>query len=248
MLLSSLYKPLFVLVIGYMIYTVMLERNTLSHFVPYNSFEVPKNMDPKDWQKLNDKFGNLIQLVNTTTFSVAYQLDNMVAAFKTVINNIGVGSFEILSVGETTPLSITNVVIQDVSTLAVTRLKRVDFVVESMNPFVISKVIITPDTQYIASQNVTPKDPLVPNLFRTKNALHLFYPYKSSDDDMMLTDVDRKLFEITQNEKAAELQKMATGDVVPAGAVATIPAMSLPTASVISKEIVGAGPLHPIGM
>jgi hypothetical protein len=241
-------KPILLLALAYLIYTTMMERKSLSQFVPYNSFEAPTEMKPKEWQQLNDKFGTLVQLVNTTTFSVAYQLDNMVAALSTVLNNMGIGKFDILSVGSSTPLSLTDVVVQDVNTLAITRFARVDFVVESLNPFVIQKVVISPDKQFTSSQNIVARDILVPNMFRIKNDMHLFSPYKTSDDDMKLTETDVKLFESTMTEKANQMVKMATGNAVPAGSVVSLPAMSLPTASMIDKQVVGAGPLRSIGL
>jgi hypothetical protein len=197
---------------------------------------------------LNDKFGTLVNLVNTTTFSVAYQLDNMIDALSTILNNVGVGKFDILSVGTSTPLTLSDVVIQDVNTLAVTRFKRVDFIVESLNPFIIQKLIITPDKQFIASQNVIARDPNAPAIFRIQNALHLFNPYRTSDDDMNLTKADLALFESTILEKEKEMNKMATSNVVPGGSIKSISAMALPSAAMVSKEIVGAGPLHPIGL
>lgn len=245
---SNLFKPLLLLALTYFIYTELAGRKNISDFVPYNSFEIPTSLSPKDWQKLNDKYGTLVQIVNTTTFNVAYQLDNMLATFSTVLNNVGVGRFDILSVGTSTPLSLLDVVVQDIDTLAVTRFKRVDFIVESMNPFVIQKVLITPDDQFISSQNITPLDPENPNMFRLKNNLHLFYPYRTSDDDMRLTKTDVQLFNKTMNEKNDQLVKMATENTVPAGTVVSVPAMSLPSSNIISKEIVGAGPLHPISL
>ena len=241
-------RPLLFFAFAYLIYTVILERKDLSHFVPYNSFEVPKNLTDKEWQTLNDKFGNLIQIVNTTEFSVAFRMDDMISAFVTILNNVGVGKFIVLSVGSSTALSLTDVVVQDVNTLAVTRFKRVDFIVEAVNPFIINKVIITPDKQFVASQNVLPKDNLQPQMFRIQNELHLFYPYRTSDDDMRLTDIDKTLFQQTANEKALQLSSMSTQNPVTAGTVAQVPAMSLPTSSQLDPGIVGAGPLHPIGM
>lgn len=240
-------KTLLVIAFAYLIYTTFLDKS-ISKFVPYNSFEVPQSLSSKEWQQLNDKFGTLIQVVNTTTFSVAYQLNNMTAALLTILNNVGIGSFVILSVGTSSPLTLTDVVIQDVNSLAVTRFARVDFIVESMNPFIISRVVLTPDKQYISSQDVTPRDKLRPNFFRLENELSLFSPYKTSDNSMMLTNVDKQMFLDTITEKDKELANMAESDSVTAGSVAVIPAMNLPTASQVSSEIVGAGILHPVGL
>jgi hypothetical protein len=242
-------KQILILMFAYLIYSMSLEKtDDISHFVPWNSYEAPTNMKPQEWQQLNDKFSTLIQTVNSTNFAVGYQLNNMVEALKTVLNNVGVGNYIILSVGNSTPLSLTDVVVQDVSTLAVTRFSRIDFIVESMNPFIISKVIITPDKQYISSQNVLPKDPLKPNVFRIENCLHQFSPYATSDDAMTLTNVDLNMFQQTMAEKANELVNAQTTNAVPAGSVAQLPAMSLPPAESLDKGIVGAGPLHPIGL
>lgn len=241
-------RPLLFLAFAYLIYTISLERKSISEFVPHNSFEVPTTLEPKEWQKLNDKFGTLVQVINTTTFAVAYQLDNMIAALSTILNNVGVGKFDILSVGTSSPLTLNDVVVQDVNTLAVTRFKRIDFIVESLNPFIIQKVVITPDKQFLSSQNVLPSEPMAPKLFRINNPLHLFHPFKTSDDEMRLRQEDIKMFQDTMVEKSRELENMATRDAVSAGTVKSIPAMSLPSAAVVSKEIVGAGPLHPIGL
>lgn len=241
-------KPILLLGLACLIYNVMMETRNLENFVPYNSFEVPTNLTGKEWQTLNDKFGTLVQLVNTTQFSVAFQMEDMINAFATILNNMGVGKFTILSVGGSSPLTLTDVLVQDFNTLAVTRFKRVDFVVEAVNPFVIHKVIITPDPQFLASQNILPRDKLAPSMFRIQNPLRLFYPYPTSDDDMRLTPTDKQLFATTMSEKATQLGTMATQDAVPIGTVATLPAMALPAASEMSKDIVGAGPLHPVGL
>ena len=247
-MLSNQLQVVLALVLGYLLYTYVQEKRSISQFVPYNSFEAPTTLKPEEWQHLNDKFGTLVQLVNTTAFSVTYQLNNMTAALSTILNNMGLGRFDVLSVGDSTPLTLTNVVVQDANTLAVMRFKRVDFIVDSMNPFIIHRMVLTPDEQYISSQKVLPQDKLSPSMFRIDNQLHLFSPYKTSDDDMRLTTVDQDLFNKTMADKALQLNNMATQDAVPVGTVATLPAMSLPTATQVSSEIVGAGPLHPIGL
>jgi hypothetical protein len=228
----------------------MMERKytSISNFVPYNAFEVPKKMDQVTWQKLNDKFGQLVQLINTTPFQVAYQLDNITDALTNIINNMGIGKFTILSIGNTDQFTLFDVVIQDIETMAVTRFSRVDFLVESMNPFQIRQVLITPDKQWLSSERVIPNDLLRPDYYRIKNQLHLFSPYATSDDYMRLTTSDNIVFQQTMNEKANELMNMETKDSVPVGTVSSVPSMSLPTADEISKQIVGAGPLHPIGL
>lgn len=241
-------KSLLILLFAYLIYSMSLERHDIAHFVPYNSYEVPKNLSDKQWQQLNDKFGTLIQTINTTEYAVGYHLDNMMEALLTVINGTGLGTFTILSVGNSTPLSLTDVLVQDVTTLAVTRFSKVDFIVHANNPFVISKVIITPDKQYISSQNILPKDALQPSVFRIPNCMHQFHPYQTSDDDMKLSPVDVKMFSDTMKEKAQELNSIESQNSIPIGTVAHMSAMALPSADQMNKEIVGAGPLHPIGL
>ena len=245
---DDIIKALVLLGFGYLIYYVMMERKQLAHFVPSNAFEVPRKMDEETWQKLNDKFGQLVQLINTTPFEMAYNLEDMIGAFVLILNNMGVGKFNVLSVGKSDQFTLLDVVVQDVDTMAVTRFSRVDFVVESMNPFKLRQVLITPDKQWVSSQNVTPTDFLRPDHFRIKNPLHLFNPYETSDDDMRLTPSDGFLFKQTMTEKANIMENMETKNGVPEGAVSSLPAMSLPTVSQINKEIVGAGPLHPIGL
>jgi hypothetical protein len=232
----------------YIIYCLVAKNDRLSPFVPSNAFEVPRNVDPATWQKLNDKFGQLIQLVNTTPFQVAHRELDFVGAFGNIINNLGIGKFTVLSVGYNQQFTLRDVVVQDVDTMAVTRFSRVDFIVESTYPFVIRQVIITPDKQWINSQKVLPKDNLKPNFFRLKNPLHLFYPYATSDDDMALGTSDKILFQQTMKEKADALTAMSAQDSVKMGTVVSLPAMQLPTAYQVSSEIVGAGILHPIGL
>lgn len=244
-------RPFVLAFVAYVLYTFAVQNEKVDNFVPFNAFEVPQYLKPQEWQMLNDKFGNLVQLTNTTNFSVATQtgsIEELIKALDRIINSIGTGRFNILSIGSSLPLTLTDVVVQDVDTLAVTKFSRVDFVVESTNPYIIHKVIVTPDPQFVSSQKVVPQDALSPKMFRIKNPLHLFYPYATSDDDMRLTAGDETLFRTTVEEKADQMLSMSSTNAVNAGTVAMIPATTLPTAETISKQIVGAGPLHPIGL
>jgi hypothetical protein len=242
--LNQILNSSLVLGFAWLISTVIFERNNLEDFVPYNSFEIPKSLQPKEWQTLHDKFGTLIQLINATEFSVAFQMNDMITAFKAILNSMGTGKYELLSVEDSTPLSLTNVMIQDVETLAVMKFSRVDFIVETTNPFVINKVIVTPDQEFNSSQKILPKEPLSPQKFRIRNPLHLFHPYYTSDEDMKMTPGDKLLFDTTVREKSNELQTMASQNAVLTGNTVILPASSLPSADQVSKNIVGAGPLH----
>lgn len=235
---TRIIKPIILFTFAYFIYTMMMDNKNLeyAHFVPSNVFETPKNLNDKDFKQVADKFGTLIQIVNGTAFNVSYQLDNILNAFITILNNAGVGKFIVVSVGENQQFTLLNVLIQDVNTLAITRFKRVDFIVESLNPFKIHKVIITPDQQFISSQNVVPTDKLKQELFRIQNPLHLFYPYRTSDNEMIITSDDNKLFTKELQDKAVILKTISEGRD-----------NTTSTNIDLSNDIVGTGPLHPIG-
>ena len=232
-------KPLILLTFAFFIYIMMMDGKNLDKFVPSNSFEIPNSLTTKEFAQINDKFGTLIQSVNRTTFDLGYSLDNILSTFAYILNTMGVGKFTVLSVGETQQFTLLDVVVQDVNTFAITKLKRVDFIVESLNPFKIHKVIITPDSKFIVSQKVAPIDPLKQELFRIQNPLHLFYPYKSSDNEMILTSDDKKLFQEITKEKDVIANTVSEKNQQVANA--PIPNISLP------GDIVGVGPLHPIG-
>ena len=230
--------PLLFIAFAYFLYYLLNSgSDSLSTFVPSNAFEVPTNLKQKDWQVLNEKFGQLMQAVNTTTFNVSYQLDSIIDAFLTIINSVGAGKFTILSVGESQQFTLKNVLIQDIESLAVVRFKRVDFIVESMNPFKIQKVIITPDQQYTSSQNVVPTDPQKPNFFRIQNPLHLFSPYRTSDNEMLITKDDADRFQKEIVDKAVTLKTISAENTTE---------LVKPTPSELSPQIIGAGPLRSI--
>lgn len=231
--------PLLFLVFAYLIYHMTMQNSRVDTFVPYNAFEAPDpdKMKGKDWQILNEKFGRLIQLVNASTFDVAYQLDDQANAFKDILNNMGVGTFNVISIGATEPFTLREVLVQDVNSLAVTKFSRVDFIVESMNPFKIQKMIITPDKQFVSSSNVRPTESLKPDhMFRMQNPLGLFYPYRSSDNEMIITPDDSKMFDKLIAEKATQLDLMRE-NTIKGG-----PTQRNPT----NTGIVGAGPLYPM--
>jgi hypothetical protein len=237
-------KPILYLVFAFLIYHMMMQNSSdvINTFVPSNAYEVPKNLSDKDWQKLNDKFGTLIQVVNSTTYDVSYQLDNLLDAFLTILNSSGQGKFVILSVGtKQDQFTLYDVLVQDISTLAVTKFSRVDFIVQSLNPFRIHRVVITPETKFLSSQKVVPRDVLRPKEFRILNPLHLFNPFATSDTFSAITSDDKAMFEQTLREKAVTLQSLAPGN--PNGTNT-----NNPVPSDLSGQIVGAGPLHPVGL
>jgi hypothetical protein len=241
---------LLLLSICFLLYKILLEKN-IDRFVPYNSFEVPRDVSDEKWQELNDKFGRLIQVVNSTIFSVAYSLEDMGTAFMEIINHTGIGKFTMLSMGKPEVFTLHDVVIQDIGTLAVTKFTRVDFMVESLNPFKIEKVIITPEKDFVSSQHVRPTSELKPDgLFRIKNSLHLFNPYNTSHREMELTPADRGLFQDALKEKDILLKSYTVESQNAPGNPSTdaVIAVSSPVPAQLSPQIVGAGPLHPVGL
>jgi hypothetical protein len=179
-------KPLLFLVFAYFIYHAISTLGVHhAGFVPYNSFEVPDTIDPKTGMDLYSKFGTIVDTVNSSTFSISYQLKNVIDSFANVLNGLGLGKFRIISVRDSKPFTLESVLIQDELTNKMHLFKRVDFIVDSLDPFKISQIIITPEPQGV--------DPLAPDVFRINNPLHLFYPYKTSDNDDWIPRVKRRL-------------------------------------------------------
>lgn len=258
----TMFQGFFLVLIIYIIYYLFFSAGSnvirIDRFVPYNTYEAVspdnKNLSQSDWQTLNNKFGRLVQLVNSTTFDTSYQTDNLIDILTTVLNSSGAGKYVILSVGDSKQFTLLNTLIQDVSTLAIVRFKQVDFIVEGVKPLKVNKVIITPDKEFKSSQKVLPVDKLKPDFFQIQNPLHLFAPYKTSDDDMKITDSDKIVFyqdiekKILSNGTAA--QKPIKSLSVPVAITSETPSLfvsSVPP-SALSPFIVGAGPLHPVGL
>ncbi len=181
----------------------------MSSFVPYNAFEVP-HLEPVQWEKVKAKFKRLVQTVNTTPYAEAYESKKMIDVVQRTLakSTGGQGGFHILSVGNTTPFSLEDVVVQDVESLAVFRLSRVDMIVDTLHPLVVKQLILTPDTEFISSRLAAPRDELEPHYFRLLNPLHLFEPYRTSHNEMLRTKADRQLFSQEIMEKAKSMQEL----------------------------------------
>ena len=202
-------KIILVLALGFLIYQNFAIDRRLDTFVPYNAYEAPDpTLNQTQWSKVNDKFGQLIQTVNGMTYSVAYDLENISKSFADILNNSDIGKFNILSIGDTQQFTLLDVIVQEVSTLAVMKFSRVDFIVESLNPFKIQKVNITPDKTFQQTQGITARDLLKSEEFRIINPLHLFSPYQTSDDEMKITLSDQSLFDKELIDKAKALQDL----------------------------------------
>ena len=167
------------------------ESSNIATFVPFNVTEASDALQPDQWRSVHDRFGSLVQTVNQTTFALSYRMDDMLTALKTVLETVAKGKYAILSIGEQQHFALQDVIIQEVDTLAMVKFASVDFVLESMNPFRIQKVVLTMDPLYNNSQDVKPSNTLGgPGLFQLSNPLHLFYPYNTSDNRMAITTTD----------------------------------------------------------
>lgn len=196
-------KYLLLMALAFLLYHAIIEKR--ESFVPYNSFEaLPETISAPLWKDIHDKFGTLVQTLNNGTYSASYELSNLIETFLKMLNDAGYGKYIILSVGESRQFTLVDVLVQDIETLAITKFIRVDFSVDSINPFKIQKVIITPDTEFVSSQSVQPQDSNR-DFFRIKNPLHLFSPYKTTDNDMAISSDDTQLFNKTLNEKETQL-------------------------------------------
>jgi hypothetical protein len=133
-------------------------------------------------------------------------MSNTIDTFLDMLNSSNVGKFVILSVGENTQFTFKDVLVQDVETLAVVKFSRVDLVVDPMNPFEFKKVIITPDKQFVSSQNVQGSEEKNNAFFEIKNPLHLFYPYETTDNDMYISKYDEEMFKKEEMLKRLQLK------------------------------------------
>jgi len=205
------YRPVIGLLFAVMLYSWSLQNSKKENFVAYNAFEPvnPEMIPPQGFDSFYEKFGTLLQTVNGTSYAVAYHQEDLINTLKDIINSVGIGKFRILSVGDMMPFTLTNVLIQDEKNLAYVKFSRVDFIVSSVKPFVIQKVILLPDETFNASQESFPAALMdKKNLFALDNPLHLFYPYKTSDNDMVLTAQQETDFNAVVAEHAALLAEM----------------------------------------
>ncbi len=163
----------------------------ISTFVPFNATEAPDVLNPNQWKSVNDRFGTLLQSVNSSTFALSYRMHDMLSALSSVLEAVAPGKYTIISVGDQQYFALRDVLIQEVETLAMVKFASVDFVLQSMNPFLIQKVVLTLDKRYSNSQDVKPMGESIGHEpFRLRNPLHLFYPYNTSDNTMVITTTD----------------------------------------------------------
>lgn len=221
------YYLLLILVLVIVVYYCAEIRQGLEHFVAYNDSEPPKGLSAADWAGIHDNFGTLIQAVNRTPHAFAYNVEDLREVLAYAINATKLGTYVILSIGNVYNYSMSNVLIQDVVTQAITKFNRVDFIVDTLLPRKVRKIIITPETTFRSTRNVEKDDPLVDaQYFKLKNQLHLFYPYNTSDNDMYITADDQVLFD------TFDLDPYSTIANATANATATIvPSVVIPASS-----------------
>lgn len=178
--------------------------------VAHNTHSVPRTESSaqKTFQESRQQFGRLVQLVNSTNYKVTYNMENILGAFEAVLNKQDISKYHILSIGDTKPFTLYDVIIQDVQSLATIRFKRVDFMVDSLNPFVIKNVIIHVDPDYTTTQNLMATQELQPDTqFRIKNPLNLFAPYDTTDNENIRTGHDLDELQKIIKEKQEVLKK-----------------------------------------
>ncbi len=161
-------------------------KQTREQFVPFNAFQVPiiTEKDVADWDVVNRRFGTILQLVNGQRFALSYQLQDMTDVFVRVLNGLGLGEFKVVSIGDTKPFTLFDVNVLDTTMGTPFHFDRIDFIVNSVNPFVVERVVTTPSLASAASA----VDPMRPDdLFVLKNPYSLFFPYKTSFNDMAIT-------------------------------------------------------------
>jgi hypothetical protein len=194
---------LLILILLYLLFSCYTPIESL---VPFNSYEAPNN-SPTIWNQSRDKFGTLIQTINSTNYAVSYNINNQIDALKKVLNSQNIGKFNILSIQDTKPYTLFNVIIQDVDTFAVIRFARVDYMIDSVNPFIIKNIKVTLDNTFTSNQFVQGLDSLQNDtVFRIKNPLHLFAPYDTSDNENIVSTDDIMLMQnvIAEKEKILE--------------------------------------------
>ena len=134
--------PWIILVLCCYIYT-KIDQNK-ENFVPSNSYESNQLLSPEDQTTLRGNFGKLMDFVNGTEYQTSYNLDNTVDFLMRVLNNTGIGKYKLVSIGRTLPFTLVDVQVQNVETKEVNFISRVDFLVTSINPTKVSRVILTP--------------------------------------------------------------------------------------------------------
>lgn len=176
------------------------------NFYPYNSYSVEK--EGNDWTNAQEKFVQLIQIVNSNTYNERYNLDDNIDTFEKILNDAGVGNFKILSTQLNTPFNLVGVLVQNVDTFSLKQFSQVSLIVDKLDPFVIKKVKIVVEPSFESSSFVKGLDQLQPDSqFRIKNPLNLFAPYDTSDNENEISDSDFILLQNVISEKYDQLKK-----------------------------------------
>jgi len=149
-------------------------------FVAANDYEAPDATDGT-WTAISARFGRLVQSINASSYAQVAEPNKLVEAFQSMINTTEGTTFRILSVGRIDHITLYDVVIQDTATQQTTRFPRVDFVLSSMNPITIQKIIVTPSADARVVCGVSDLSPAQP--LELRNQLHLFSPFRTSQDD-----------------------------------------------------------------
>ena len=159
-------------------------------FIPYNAFVLPSRDPVNDGERARvyNVFETLVSTVNSTEYETPYDLGHIDKALLNVLNATGMGMFEIVRVGRTDGFSLENVTVRNVNTFETATFGTVDFTVDTLNPYVVKKVKMSVDDDGNVNPDIVPVDHAVDDsLFRIQNKYHLFSPYKTSDDEMKMT-------------------------------------------------------------
>ena len=158
-------------------------------FVPYNSFVVPdepQTVKTTSEASSEDKTVNLVARVNAATWSLPYNMSDLTSALEEALNSLGLGKFKVSSVGSKGNFSLARVIVMDKESQWPMAFERVDFMLNSLNPFLLDKILITPAMKGQGGPKAL-SETVDNHVFRIKNKLGLFYPYPTSDNDMAIS-------------------------------------------------------------
>lgn len=173
------------IILLFVITYMLLNSICLEPFAAINENEV-SNLTSEEWIKVGALFENVVQVVNGTNYDISVNMRDTIAKLLQVLNASGLGTFIISSVGNSSPFTLYDVLVQETKSGQQTLLKRVDFVLDPLDVSRIGKVILTPDLvpvnpdQKIEGSPQSEED----KQFKIENPLFLFYPYATSDNDM----------------------------------------------------------------
>ena len=236
---------------AYALYDMSSSPCQISNFVQYNSSSVPHGTSTiTDYASTAERLYTAINAVNSTNYALSSQMLDMVQTLTNALNATGAGTYAVIALGSSKQFSLFNVVLQETSTFATMTMTRVDFIIESTNPQVITKIVLTPQdtaTMSKSGNSVKAQDKLGSTFFEIHNRAGLFAPYPTSDNEMTLTPDDKMLFADVLAEKNTALEALVAENItVTNGTTVAVPALPLPT--VLATGPVGMGPLRPIGL